>query len=314
MKTVCTENMTRDEWIKFRKNYIGGSDAAAIIGLNPFVTPYSLWAEKTDRLPEREDTEAMRQGRDLEQYVADRFTEETGLETSKPNEMYFSNDYPFAMANIDRWIDKGNIGLECKTTSSLNLKRFKNGEYPNNYYVQCVHYMAVTGAKKWYLAALVLNKGFYVYEIERDEQEINSLMDSEQEFYENYIKKDAPPPVDGFVPTTDAINTVFNTVSDFNKISLFGREKQIEQYFLLRKKISEYEQMKEQIEQELKLDLGEHEQGVEGKYLVSWKKTSRCTFDSKRFAEENPHLNLNEYYKTKHYRRFNIKEMKEETR
>ena len=71
MKTVCTENMTRDEWIKFRKNYIGGSDAAAIIGLNPFVTPYSLWAEKTGRLPEREDNEAMRQGRDLEQYVAD---------------------------------------------------------------------------------------------------------------------------------------------------------------------------------------------------------------------------------------------------
>ena len=125
------------------------------------------------------------------------------------------------MANIDRWIDKGNIGLECKTTSSLNLKRFKNGEYPNSYYVQCMHYMAVTGAKKWYLAALVLNKGFYVYEIERDEQEINSLMDAEQEF-SNYLKN-APPPVDGSCrlpkPSTPS------SVSDFNKISLFGRER-----------------------------------------------------------------------------------------
>lgn len=311
MKTVCTENMTRDEWVKFRKNYIGGSDAAAIIGLNPFVTPYSLWAEKTGRLPEREDNEAMRQGRDFEQYVADRFTEETRLPTTKVSEMYFNSDFPFAMANIDRWVEKGSVGLECKTTSSLNLKRFKNGEYPNNYYVQCMHYMAVTGAKKWYLAALVLNKGFYVFEIERDEQEINSLMDAEQEFYENYMKPELPPPVDGFVPTTEAINTIFNTVSDFNKISLFGREKQIEQYFLLRKKIGEYEQMKEQIEQELKLDLGDHETGIEGKYMVNWKKTSRCTFDSKRFAEENPHLNIDSYYKTTTYRRFNIKEMKE---
>lgn len=311
MKTVSTENMTRDEWVKFRKNYIGGSDAAAIIGLNPFVTPYSLWAEKTGRLPEREDNEAMRQGRDLEQYVADRFTEETGLLTTKTSEMYFNSDFPFAMANIDRWIEEGVVGLECKTTSALNLKSFKGGEYPQNYYVQCVHYMAVTGAKKWYLAVLVLNKGFYVYEIERDEKEINALLDAEQEFYENYIVTNSPPPVDGFVPTTEAINTVFNTVSDFNKISLFGREKQIEQYFLLRKKISEYEQMKEQIEQELKLDLGDHETGIEGKYMVQWKTTSRCTFDSKRFAEENPHLNIDSYYKTTKYRRFNIREMKE---
>jgi putative phage-type endonuclease len=79
MKTlISTLNMPREEWLQWRKKGIGGSDAATILGLNPYASLLSLWADKLGMMPEREDNEQMRQGRDLEGYVAERFMEATG--------------------------------------------------------------------------------------------------------------------------------------------------------------------------------------------------------------------------------------------
>ena len=120
----------------------------------------------------------MRQGRDLEEYVASRWAEETGKKIQRINAMLYRDTYPFAHADIDRWVRGENAGLECKTTSVMNLKHFRGGDFPANYYVQCVHYMAVTGADRWYLAVLVFGQGFYHFTIERDEAEIAALMPS----------------------------------------------------------------------------------------------------------------------------------------
>ena len=69
---VSTIGMSREKWLEARRSAIGGSDAAAIIGLNPYSSPYSVWADKTGRLPDKPDNEAMRLGRDLEEYVSSR--------------------------------------------------------------------------------------------------------------------------------------------------------------------------------------------------------------------------------------------------
>lgn len=86
--------LTREEWLAERRKGIGGSDAAAIIGMNHYVTPYMLWADKTGQLPEQEDNEAMRQGRDLEQYVADRFIEATGKRVRRHTAIIRNPAYP----------------------------------------------------------------------------------------------------------------------------------------------------------------------------------------------------------------------------
>ncbi len=91
---INTKNMSREDWLKERRKAIGGSDAAAIIGLNAYATPYTVWADKTGRLPEKPDSEAMRQGRDLEQYVVDRFTELTGKRARKLNAIIKNPEYP----------------------------------------------------------------------------------------------------------------------------------------------------------------------------------------------------------------------------
>lgn len=87
-KSISTLGMEREEWLRLRKGGIGGSDAGAVCGLNPYSSPMSVyWDKTTDELDLR-DNEAMRQGRDLEEYVARRFTEETGLKVRRSNKMY----------------------------------------------------------------------------------------------------------------------------------------------------------------------------------------------------------------------------------
>lgn len=300
--------LTHDEWLKARMSGIGGSDAAAIIGLNPWATPYAVWADKTGRIPPKEDNEIMRQGRDLEQYVADRWMEETGKKCRRRTKILSNPDYPFALANVDRWVNGENAGLECKTTSIMNLKKFKGGEFPETYYCQCVHYMAVTGAVRWYLGVLVLSQGFHTFVIERDEDEIKALMDAERDFWK-YVESDTPPPVDGLDPTTDAINTIYDKTNGV-AIDLFGAESTIQQYLQLKAQIKDLEAEKTRLEQSIKEELKDFETGRCGRYVVNWKGRQKNTFQAKDFSKDNPDIDLEGYYKTSKYRVFEIKEAK----
>jgi putative phage-type endonuclease len=266
--------MTRAEWLKERKKGVGGSDAAAIVGLNQYSTPYSVWVDKTGRLPEKEDNEAMRIGRDLEAYVAKRWEEKTGKKVRRNNFMMRNPLYPFAIADIDRDVVGENSGLECKTTSVMNLKKFKNGSYPENYYVQCVHYMAVTGAKRWYLAVLVPGQGFFDFVIERDEEEIKALMAAEKEFW-GYVESDTPPPFTGLSPDSNALSVVYRD-SLAESINMSGREKDIEAYLALKAQKRELDKSIKYYEQTLQSDLQHNEMGVCGEYIVSWKQQTRA--------------------------------------
>lgn len=309
MPTGTNTGKSREQWLEERRKSLGGSDAAAIMGLNPYVTPYTVWADKTGRLPEQEDNEAMRQGRDLEEYVAQRFTEKTGRKCRRKNRILRNPAYPFAHANVDRWIQGENAGLECKTTKFLNMRKFKSGEYPDTYYCQCVHYMAVTGADRWYLAVLVLGAGFYVFTIERDEKEIQALMDSEQLFWESYVERDVPPPVDGLEPTTETLNVIYKETSEGQPISLLGRESMLQEYFRLKDVLYDLTKQKNCIEQQLKEDMREREIAECANYAISWRQQFRSSLDVEALIKDHPELDLTPYHKTTKIRTFRVKEM-----
>jgi putative phage-type endonuclease len=240
---ISTVGMSHEEWLEHRNKTIGGSDASAILGMNNYSSPYTVWAEKLGKLPPKEDNEAMRIGRDLESYVAQRFTEKTGKKVRRENNILHNPEYPFAHANVDRMIVGEDAGLECKTTSSLNITKFKNGEFPDNYYAQCVHYMMVTGCKKWYLAVLVLNKEFMVFEIERDEEEIAALAKSEAEFW-RLVEANTAPMADGKEATTNTISILYPE-SNEESVNLFAYESELQQYMALSAQIKELEKLKE---------------------------------------------------------------------
>ena len=304
---ISTLAMSHDEWLEYRRKSIGGSDAASIIGLNPWCSPYAVWADKLGRIPPKEDNEAMRLGRDLEDYVAKRFTEKTGKKVRRENSIIINPEYPFAHANVDRLIVGEDAGLECKTTSSLNLKKFKNGEYPEQYYVQSVHYMMVTGAKKWYVVVLVLGVDFFVFEIERDEDEILALAKSEADFWD-YVHRKSPPPTDGKKSTTEAIAAMYPDSTDEGNVSLFAYESDLKQYMVLGQRMKELKELQDGYANKVKAYLGETMQGSSQNYKVSWKTAERATFDIKRFVADHPNLNLTDYYNKTTYRTFKVTE------
>ena len=309
IKKISTINMSREEWLEHRRQSIGGSDAASIIGLNAWCSPYTVWADKLGKLPPQEDNERMRIGRDLEDYVAKRFTEKTGKKVRRENSIITNPKYPFAHANVDRMVVGEDAGLECKTTSVLNLKKFKNGNYPEHYYVQCVHYLAITGCKRWYLGVLVLGEGFYDFVIERDEGEINALMESEEAFWK-YVEDKTPPPTDGQKSTSETISILYPESTD-ETVSLFGYETDLKTYMALSAQIKALETQKDEVANKVKSFMNEAGKGESDHYRVSWTSTERSSFDSKRFAKEHADIDLSEYYKKSTYRTFKVTEKKD---
>lgn len=292
---TSTVGMTREEWLTHRRTSIGGSDAATIVGLNKYASPYSLWAEKRGLIPEKEDTEAMRQGRDLEDYVARRFAEETGKKVRRENSIIRNPDHPYAHANVDRLIVGENAGLECKTTSVMNLSKFKNGEYPAHYYVQCMHYMMITGADRWYLAILVLGREFMVFCIERDEDEIAALASAEADFWA-LVESGSAPSVDGHEATGNAIDEIFGG-SEAPTVDLTAMEKDIDLYFAKKAEVEIVKTELDEVSNRIKTYMGDATSGVSERYRVSWAPQSRMSFDSKKFAKEHPEIDLSGYYK-----------------
>lgn len=308
---VSTEGMPRSEWLERRRGSIGGSDAAGVIGLSKWSSPMSVWADKLGRLPEQPETEAMRVGRDLEDYVARRWMEATGKKVKRLNAMLYNPAYPFAHADIDRQVVGENAGLECKTTSVFNLKKFHGVEFPEQYYVQCVHYMAVTGAERWYLGALVLGLGFFEFTLERDQAEIDALMEAEAEFWA-YVENKSPPPVDGLKVTTEALQSLYpETISKEIEFSfdeeklLLEREELLEQERAINTRLV-------QIENHIRDYMGPYEQGNCMNFRARYKPGTRRTFQTAMLKEEHPEISLEPYYKISKTRPLIIKHIEEE--
>ena len=295
---------THEEWKALRHKYIGGSDAAAVVGLNDWVSPYALWAEKTGRLPGFEGNLATEVGTYLEEFVAQKFAQETGKKVRRSNLSWFNDKYPWAIANIDREIVGEDAGLEIKTTSELNLSKFKGGEYPANYYCQIMHYMAVTGKQKWYLAVLIGNREFKWFTIERDEDEINALMDAERTF-KMYVDNDTPPIADGASSTASTLSALYPDSID-TAIGIGFYEKDLDNYFRLKDQLKNLTQVIDGIENRLKAHLGECARGEGEKYKVSWKTQYRSSFDTKKFIADHPDMDVSAYYKKSTSRPFKV--------
>ena len=298
----------REEWKALRKNYIGGSDSSAVVGMNPFKSAYSLWAEKTGKIPEFEGNLSTEVGTYLEDFVAKLFERETGKKVRRNNRSLVNDLYPFAIANIDREIVGEDAGLEIKTTSELNLKRFKNGEYPQNYYCQCMHYLAVTGKEKWYLAVLIGNRDFRIFEIERDEEEINALMSAEKTFWE-CVKNDTAPDPDGTGSTSETIKTIYPE-SNLDTVNLFAYDNELKQYVALGEQIKELKALQDEMANKVKAFMSEAGRGESDAFKVSWTSSERKTFDSKAFAADHTEIDMDNYYKTSSVRTFRVTEKK----
>ena len=288
--TISTKNMSHEEWLDLRKTGIGGSDAGAVCGLNPYVSSIGVYLNKIGKAPEVEDNEAMRQGRDMEDYVARRFSEKTGLKVRRSHQLYRSKEHPFMIADVDRMIVGEDAGLECKTVSAYGADKWKDGQIPVHYLLQCLHYMAVTGKKTWYIAAVILGVDFQYRKIEWEEEIISKLIEVEQRFWEQFVCSGHMPDPDGTEACSESLTKYFNKAKKGTAIPLIGFDERLNRRELILQQIESLETEKRQIEQEVRCYLQENETAFNENYRVSWFNVETNRLDTKQMKEEHPDL------------------------
>lgn len=304
-KLISTLNLDKENWLQYRKQGIGGSDAGAVCGLNPYRTAMQVYYDKASDEIEDIDNEAMRQGRELEEYVARRFCEASGKKVRRANAMYYDEKNPFMLADVDRMIVGENAGLECKTASPFMADHWKDGNIPVSYQIQCYHYMAVCNADAWYIAVLIYGKEFKYHRIDRDDDIIANLIQIEKEFWNNHIIPKIIPAPDGSKTADLAIAERFKTSHGFT-IPLAGFDERLRRRQELLEVMDHMEKEKRQIDQELKIYLGDAETAENEHYRVSWKNISRSSLDEKRLKAEKPEL-YEKYRRITTSRRFTVK-------
>lgn len=210
---MCVKMYTfdsRGDWLKERRA-IGGSDASAIIGMNPYKDNVQLWREKTGLADPEDISEKpyVKYGIAAEDHLRELFKldfTEYRVEYVE-NNMFVNDKFPFAHASLDGWLtdQNGRKGiLEIKTTNilqSMQKEKWK-GRIPDNYYIQLIHYLLVTGfdfavlkgqLKFDYSGEIVLHTRHYFIERADVENDINYLAKKEAEFWRYVAEKKEPP-------------------------------------------------------------------------------------------------------------------------
>jgi len=198
-----------------RRTGVGGSDAATILGINPFTSAYELYLDKLGEAPPEDEAfmkEARYWGSVLEQPVSDRYAEETGYKIQKANNLIRSKEHPFMIANIDRKVvgEEIRIGFEAKTAARPDgWGDSGSDEIPPYIMCQVQHYLAVTGYDVWDLAVLVGNRDYRSFRINPIPHIIEQLIEAEEEFWDRVENKVAPEPSWQSAATTRLIKNLY---------------------------------------------------------------------------------------------------------
>jgi predicted phage-related endonuclease len=206
------------EQLAERRSYLGGTDAAALAGVNPpaWAQPIDVYLDKLGLAPERQQSSAMRMGDLLEPIVAQLFTEATGLRQRRTSRPVRSRRWPWMGGHLDRWAEDG-LPFEAKWAMGRDewgpglgsgtpeapvlIPAPGDPEYqprvPLRYAVQVQHYLAVTNRPTGYLAVLLGWGDFRWYALHRDEVMIGQLVELETRFWHDNVLAQVPPEPDG---------------------------------------------------------------------------------------------------------------------
>lgn len=296
MAVPYTEKYTssREEWLEARTKGIGGSDASAIMGLNQYATPYTVWLEKTGRIiPEDiSDNEAVYWGNRLEDVVAAEFNRRhPEFMVRRKNATLTSKARPWQLANIDRVIkdDQGRMGvLEIKTAGSFRADDWAEG-IPDYYLPQPIHYLAVTGYEFFAVACLIGGQHYVEYMYERDEGDVAYLNEHEAAFWW-HVEQDIPPMVSGVDADAVALLRQHPSASDEYLQMLDEDVPQVAELEKVGAAIKELETEKKRLANELKGLIGDAKGLQTPTQRVTWQRSEYTSFDSKAFKAAEPEL------------------------
>ncbi len=200
-----------------RLSGLGGSDIGAILGLNPWRTPYQVYLEKIGEAAPFEGNLQTRFGTYAEEFVVREYCAQTGRQVQRFNAMLRHPEVPL-IGHVDRLVVpegakkashmgkiRTNLGLEAKTASAFALGRGSawgdagTDECPEAYLIQAASYMALTGCPRWDVAVLFGNQEFRIYHLARDLELEEMILDEAVRFWTDHVLARVPPD-----PTSEA--------------------------------------------------------------------------------------------------------------
>ena len=309
-RLVNTKDLSREDWLQFRKQGIGSSDAAAACGIHPYLSMLELWMIKTGRMESSIDESnnsidgysPLYWGNTLEPMVAKYYQEHTGNKVRRVNAILQHPDNHFMLANLDYAItgsDEVQI-LECKTAGEQGAKLWKHG-VPLYVTCQVQHQLAVTGKTAAHICVLLCGHEAKIYKVERDERLIESIIEQERLFWQ-YVATDTPPTPDHSESAARALKQLYPNPKPSSKVDLRdddGANKLFEQLLSYRDYMQELEQRHDQVKHQLQSLIQDNEVAVFEKGAISWKRSKDSIgLDSKAVIKAHPEL-LAKFSKTK---------------
>lgn len=177
------------EWLEFRKDKIGGSDAPIIMGVSPYATPFQLWQEKLSPTEELTKNYAMNRGHQLEPKARTLLEQELGMPLF-PN-IKLSNQRSWQMASLDAMSFDERTVAEIKCPGAEDHQMALEGKVPEKYFPQLQHQLEVCGLDMMYYFSFDGTKGIVV-KVFRDEKYIKELIEAEERFFECMRNFEAP--------------------------------------------------------------------------------------------------------------------------
>jgi len=306
--TIKTLEISREDWLEERRKGIGGSDAAAALGLSRWKTPFMLYLEKTGEVKPTDPGEAAYWGTRLEDVVAEEFTVRTGKKARRRNAIFTDPERPFMLANIDREVVGENAGLEVKTTGAWGADGWEDDRVPDAYLIQAQHYMSVMGWDRVYFAVLIGGQRFIWKEVPRDDEFIELIRQGEESFW-TLVERRTPPPPGGSDADSDILAKLYPEGVPESMDLPMEAEDLIARWETAREEEKAAAAKKEEAANMLKGILQGRERGVWLDREVRWATVRTERVDTKALKEQYPDI-MKSILKESVYRKFDIREVK----
>lgn len=252
------------EWESFRKNKIGASDVAPILGISPWKTARKLWEQKLGVSPPEKRNWAMQRGIDLEERARNCFFMEKNIYV-KPI-VFVHPEYPFLMASLDGMCENLQIAVEIKCNGPENHKLALQDIIPDYYFCQMQHQMFVCELEHMFYYSFDGQDGVCLI-VKRDEEFIKNMLEKELEFYE-CMQEHIPPNMTG---------------ADYLKKNDAEFQNAVDQYRLIKNQLKELQKMEEDAKNQL-IQLAENS-NCEGFGIRVTKSTRKGTIDYGKIPE-----------------------------
>lgn len=293
-RLIAPPGQTRAEFLAGRVAGIGGSDIAAVLGLDRHMSPIKLYLDKRGELPDLPRPAWLEEyadiGSDLEEFIAQRFARMTGTWV-EPIGTLQHVDRAWMRVNLDRHVhgcDDGPCFVECKNRSEYQFEEWRD-DVPDEPALQVHWGLAVSGYGHGHLAALIGGNKFRHVRIDRDAQLLGHLIDAGDRFMQRVLNGD-PPPIDGSDATTELLAHLFDVrpeaVKEMNPHTIAPL---LAERARLKAEVKERDARLSELDNQLIAELGECEIAqAKGQVLYTGK--ANGTFASKRFEEAHPEI------------------------